>query len=213
MKKTIVFALAAALVVFLGNGFINNHLALRQIDFVNIGDPASETGHNLEGWGPIEPQTNGGNWGQIASEATSTDCQLAVGENCDAACRVVYSGNNPTEPDHPSLVGRSAYLVLNKHDNGWGPKKVSLRVLDGVANDDFIVFIKDNKNQWVEAYEYISDPSTTEEWKVHEFALPINTWANKPIEMKILATGNNWSLFDSYGQLGIDWVKLYGFGK
>lgn len=34
-------------------------------DGVDIGKPDSETGHNLIGWGPIEPATSGGNWGGI----------------------------------------------------------------------------------------------------------------------------------------------------
>jgi len=34
-------------------------------DSVDIGCPTSESGHNLIGWGPIEPATSGGNWGGI----------------------------------------------------------------------------------------------------------------------------------------------------
>lgn len=34
-------------------------------DSVDIGKPASEAGHNLQDWGPIEPATSGGNWGGI----------------------------------------------------------------------------------------------------------------------------------------------------
>jgi len=38
-------------------------------DSVDIGDTSSEAGHNLVGWGPVEPATSGGNWGGI------TDCR------------------------------------------------------------------------------------------------------------------------------------------
>ncbi len=34
-------------------------------DSVDIGDPLSEDGHNLQGWGSIEPLTHGGGWGGI----------------------------------------------------------------------------------------------------------------------------------------------------
>lgn len=34
-------------------------------DYVDIGDPISESGHNLVSWGCIEPLTSGGNWGGI----------------------------------------------------------------------------------------------------------------------------------------------------
>ena len=40
-------------------------------DSVDIGNPASEEGHNMLGWGPIEPLTNGGTWGGI------DDCRAA----------------------------------------------------------------------------------------------------------------------------------------
>ena len=32
---------------------------------MDIGKPTSETGHNLQSWGPIEPLTHGGGWGGI----------------------------------------------------------------------------------------------------------------------------------------------------
>jgi len=34
-------------------------------DSVDVGDTCSESGHNLVGWGPIEPATHGGSWGGI----------------------------------------------------------------------------------------------------------------------------------------------------
>lgn len=39
-------------------------------DSVDIGNPTSETGHNLVSWGPIEPANTGGNYGGI------TDCRV-----------------------------------------------------------------------------------------------------------------------------------------
>ena len=46
-----------------------NHVALycngELSDDVDIGDPSSEDGHAMAGWGPIEPATSGGNWGGI----------------------------------------------------------------------------------------------------------------------------------------------------
>jgi len=44
---------------------------------VDIGDTASEAGHNLVGWGPIEPATSGGNWGSI------DDCRVIWEGGCN----------------------------------------------------------------------------------------------------------------------------------
>lgn len=44
-----------------------NAQALDVIDEVDVGDPASETGHDLRSWGPMEPATHGEGWGGAAS--------------------------------------------------------------------------------------------------------------------------------------------------
>ena len=43
-------------------------------DSVDIGDPSSESGHNLVSWGPIEPATSNGNWGGYG--ASGGDCRV-----------------------------------------------------------------------------------------------------------------------------------------
>jgi len=50
---------------------------------VDIGNETSEAGHNLEGWGPVEPTTHGGNWGGFDIS----------GENC----RVTWEAGLPIE--------------------------------------------------------------------------------------------------------------------
>lgn len=81
-------------------------LALYQVD---IGDPSSEAGYNLVGWGPIEPDTHGGGWGGIAP----------------GNCRVIWdaSDNDP-----------SASLTLPTPVT-----TVAVRHLLGIAGDSFDV--------------------------------------------------------------------------
>lgn len=179
----------------------------KKLDFVNIGDPTSEAGHNLTGWGPIEPATNGGNWGQIATE---TGCGIDFeGATCDKALRVTYSGNNPAEADHPLLDGRMASVTLGH--KSWGlVGGLKIRVLDGVANDDFVVFVKNNRGNWEQVYSYVSDPSTTEVWKIHTINFAPGVWFKKSVEVAIMATGSDWAQKNTYGQLGVDWIKLTG---
>lgn len=173
-----------------------------RLDFVNIGSPDSEAGHNLQGWGLVEPTTSGGNWGQIASE---TGCGLGSGDTCDKLLRVTYAG---TEPDHPLPNGRIATLTLNP-THRWGLiRGLKIRALDGIANDDFLVFIKNKKGNWEQVYSYVSDLSTAEVWKVHTVSLFPKVWFKKSVEIAIMATGSNWGQHATYGQLGIDWIEL-----
>ncbi|MDD5568924.1 MAG: hypothetical protein PHG23_00685 [Candidatus Pacebacteria bacterium] len=192
-------AVSPALAVNINN-WLNNHNS-NQLDLVNIGTPSSEAGHDLQGWGPIEPQTHGGNWGQIASE---TSCGLCDSLVCDKALRVTYASN---EPDDPAINGRMASLTLDPKKGS--AKKIKMRVLDGVGDDDFMVFVKNKKGNNVLVYTYLSDPSTAEVWKIHEIDLtPFSLAKNKPLVVTIMATGSNWAQFGTYGQLGIDWISL-----
>jgi hypothetical protein len=178
-----------------------------RLDFVNIGSPASEAGHDLQGWGPVEPTTNGGNWGAITSES---NCGLVNAADCDKLLRVTYAGN---EPDHPQIVGRMATVTLKPQKKGWGlVRELKIRALDGVANDDFMVFIKNKNGNWENVYTYVSNPSVAEVWKIHEIPLGPKNWFkfNKQIEIAIMATGDTWAQHSTYGQLGIDWIELVG---
>lgn len=170
-------------------------------DEVDIGDTGSEAGHDLLGWGPIEPAEHDGNWGGIATDPDSPD----------KALRVVYSGDEPSEPDSPQVDGRAATLELNPQSDSCYLWRMGLkmRVLDGIGDDDFVVFVKNRAGHWVEVFSYDSDPSTVEAWKEHDITLAGYAIPRKrPIEIKIMATGSNWGSHGTYGQLGVDWVKL-----
>ena len=221
-KKIIIISLA--LIIGLGVAFVSFAKApvsfFKRVDFVNIGSPASEASHNLQGWGPIEPATNGGNWGNIANE---TSCGLVSPQKCDKALRVTYASD---EPDHPVINGRMATVKFNLKKQGWGLiKGLRIRALDGIANDDFMVFIKGKRGQWHHVYTYISDPSTAEVWKIHTIKLGPKFWrptllcpnhitcpnCDRSVEVAIMATGDTWGSHSTYGQLGIDWIELVGW--
>lgn len=211
MKKIVIIGLV--LMVGLGiafTSFAKGPTSLfRRIDFINIGDSVSEAAHNLKGWGPVEPITNGGNWGEIGNDMSGSDCDLPEGQSCDGACRVTYNG---TEQDHPSE--RAAYLTFKLKSKHGLIRGLRIRALEGIANDDFMVFVKNRKGNWILAYTYESDLSSTEEvWKVHNIKLHPRDWFHlgKPLEVSIMATGDTWNSHDTYGQLGIDWVELIGW--
>lgn len=72
-------------------------------DGVDIGMPDSETGHNLIGWGPIEPATSGGNWGGIddcrATWAPDEDQEPTTWASVDLTCDVPEPGDCDCEND------------------------------------------------------------------------------------------------------------------
>ena len=59
MSKFCTFLFAALLALGVGGGAAGSECT--QLDVVDIGDPDSEDGHNMTGWGPIEPENSGGN--------------------------------------------------------------------------------------------------------------------------------------------------------
>ena len=152
------------------------------VDYVNIGDSASETGHSLNGFGPEEPATHGGGWGGAD----------------DGNLRVIWT---PIAPDDG---GRDANFTL---DNPYlNAKLLQLRVLDGAANadsDSFNVYVNGNM-----VYTYLSDPDTTERWVTH--SIDVSTYSSAPtLVVEMNATGDAWSGWATYGQVGVSWAKLY----
>ena len=90
-------------------------------------------------------------------------------------------------------------------------KLIEMRVLDGIADDSFEVYVKNPAGYWVLVYTYIADVSTTEVWKVHYInGFPAGKGQGNMVEIKILPTNVGWSGFDTYGQLAVDYIKVYG---
>lgn len=210
MRKIVIIGLV--LIIGLGiafTSFAKSPTSLfKRIAFINIGDSISEAGHYLKGWGEIEPATHGGNWGGIGNDVSGADCDLPEGQSCDGACRVTYNGE---EQDHPKE--RAANLTFKLKNKCGLVRGMRIRALDGTANDDFMVFVKNRRGNWVLAYTYESDSSATETWKVHNIKLHPRYWFHwrKPLEVSIMATGDTWGSHSTYGQLGIDWIELIGW--
>jgi hypothetical protein len=151
--------------------------ALTLIDGVNIGEPTSEAGHDLVGWGPIEPATHGGGWGG----------------GDDGTIRTTWA---------PSIEDNDPSASLTFDSTDWFGTTLKLKVLDGMANDDFEVYVGDTL-----VYSYTCDPSTTEYWVTHEIPVKVTG----AVLVTIKATGPAWSGIDTWGQLGVSWAELWGF--
>jgi hypothetical protein len=115
--------------------------AVADYDYVDIGDPDSEAGHNLVGWGPIEPAASGGTYGGVDD------------------CRVIYAPGE-TEDENWATVE----LDFGPMD-ALADKCLIARHLDGMSGTDaFDVFVSDNY-----IGSYIDDNGGAENWILTEF--------------------------------------------
>jgi hypothetical protein len=176
---------------------------------VDIGDPASEEGHNLVGWGPIEPDTNpwldyGAPWSELG----------------DGNARVIWT----VDGDYPW-----ATLTLDRHLASGNASSIRFKHLDGInltgydgtecwADDSFTVSVKnhgdaDDAYQVVYTYEAIGRATSTSTWLVHEVDLPSSLNLDEDIDVKFSATASRWEYFGSdLGQVPFDWIELWGEG-
>ena len=188
MKKLTILAVAAlVLTMVLAPAAYTAKPTPQLLDRVDIGDIVDEAGHNVDepDWGPVEPTTHGGNWGGISPDT----------------CRVVSYLDDPT-PGY-------AILTLDTHGEFFA-RHIVLQVLDGIADDSFNVYVKNPGGEWVLVYNYICDSSINEYWVDHHiYSFPAGKGQGGIIEMKIEATGDTWSGFETYGQLAIDWVEVW----
>ncbi len=184
-------------------------------DFFQVGDNLSETEHNASGFGPVEPTTHGGGWGNIDTVPDPLGYS-------DKLTRVIWNGTASLKEDD-SFENRGAQftmtvakkcppLVCNRQ---WlRASRLKLRYLDGQANDDFIVLWKNPKGNWELLDVVVTDPSTVEYWRVHDINLvdkipaQYRIGGGKQLTFKVVATGNSWSLFDTYGQVAFDYIWL-----
>ena len=150
-------------------------------DFVDIGDSNSEDGHNLQGWGPKEPDSNPSNWGGMTPG--------------NEQCRMIWApGEDPPPPDHECAT------VDLDFGSDAGPKRLVLRHLDGLADDSFDVYIDGLK------VGHYTDVSPTEIWKT--FILSVDPSLTDVHTVRLCATGNAWSSWNTYGQVAFDWIEV-----
>jgi hypothetical protein len=108
--------------------------------FVDIGTPASELAYYLEGWGPVQPDTSGGNWGGIAADPLSPD----------GKCRVMWDASD----DDPSASLTFPTVIT----------ALGVRHLKGLADDSFDVEV--GAASWGSAVDDVSD---SEVWAISSF--------------------------------------------
>lgn len=142
------------------------------LDAVVIGDPASEAGHAMTGWGPVEPATSGGSYGGIDR------------------CRAIYA---PEDGDV------AAAITLDFGACVEGTKSLTLEHLDGIASDAFDVYIyaPGETRPDTPFWSYGGDDSTQEIWFRTSLAAPFSG----PQVVELVSTEPAWDQWDVYGQV------------
>ncbi|HDP97071.1 MAG TPA: hypothetical protein ENN25_05205 [Euryarchaeota archaeon] len=154
------------------------------LDEVNIGDPICEGNHVLSGWGILRQGPASGWGGWDVDDNTNSPHNL----------RTVW------DPGQTQGDENWATVILNANTNA---RLLEIRHLDGQADDGFEVYINDKL-----VYSYLNDPSNSEYWLTTEIPLKIGG----ELVVKIVATGDPWSGINTYGQLAINYMKIYGVG-
>jgi hypothetical protein len=108
--------------------------------------------------------------------------------------------------DVPTNPGRMAECTI-PGVTGKTPTKVKINYLQGLANDDFCVFASGAGSTFYLVGCVDETNAAGEVWVDVELALPPMA-SGQDVTIKILATGNAWSAFSTYGQFAVDWIEI-----
>jgi hypothetical protein len=157
------------------------------LDRIDLGTGGTEEGRTMDGWGRSATDETGGSYGSISP----------------GTCRLVWDGAED-DPDACILLEPGKGAV----------KSLEVRHLDGIAVDSFDLYVEQASGDWLLVGSY-ADQYSAETWVETVFDLEPYGFGRggSEIRLKIDATGDKWSGFDTYGQLCIDWIEVYGNGK
>lgn len=180
------------------------NVMLMEIDIGNL--ESEDLAVSMTGWGPVEPDTNGGNWGGYGASGEDT--------------RVIW------------FSGDERWAILQLGFIGSG-RTVVFDSLDGTADDSFKVYMPVEgwsvtygtsdpaelpEEAWVQVYVYDAVPNVPEFWEEHTVDISPSAFqgiARGGCEFAVMfeATGDAWNLFDTYGQVAIDHFQVFGNGQ
>jgi hypothetical protein len=149
------------------------------LDIVNVGVPTSEFGHNMAGWGPIEPATSGGHYGGIDN------------------CRPIYA---PEDNDDWATI--DLYFGTDE----LASKCLTLHHLDGQAQDAFEAYLypQGYPEQAQLIYTYAGDDLTSEIWR----CTSIQVAGTGAQTLKLVSTAAKWPHWGTYGQMCFDIIRV-----
>ena len=88
-------------------------------------------------------------------------------------------------------------------------RRLELRVLDGLADDSFEVYVMNPGGNYALVYSY-TDQYSSETWVTHQiYDFPAGKGQGGTIDVMIMPTGPHWVHFGTYGQLAVDYIAAY----
>jgi hypothetical protein len=176
MKKFLIL-LCSIFLVFGLTGFASGAMIL---DYVDIGDPSSEAGHNLVDWGPVQPDESGGIWG----------APIFPTGICRVISHVIPDGNGGYVYDQYEW----ASIDLNFGSGGT----FSVVHLEGIALDSFDVYYVDSMDSLNLIFSYPGLESTSEHWFNTDIPIMPLTGMQTIV---FNSTGTHWNGYETYGQV------------
>jgi hypothetical protein len=194
MRKYLLVALVVLLVAGLTYAGVsrNRERAVDPIEtaMVTIGTCHPETDATAIGWD--QTPTPGG-WG---------------GKN-ESDFAVVWA---PGMQDAPTNPGRMAECTI-AGSTGETPTDIDINYLQGLANDDFCVFASvgaGNNLILLGCEDEMNNSGET--WATVNFGLKGQGSSGQDLRVVIIATGNAWPSFNTWGQLAVDYITVNGTG-
>lgn len=182
--KRILAALAAISLLALGAGSVAANGPLGSVDLSNAA---------------VSPDTNGAATGTHGSCSSFSDERPGYWGNEYGLGAVTAFLGDPSDAGYCTFTGLTAKA-----------RHISLRVLDGIADDSFDVYVLNPGGNWAWVYGYTADPSTTETWVTHHiYDFPAGKGQGDTVAMKIVPRNVGWSGFATWGQLAVDYVKVW----
>lgn len=122
---------------------------------------------------------------------------------------VVWEPGFADVPDYPAFSGGRFAACTIAGATGKVPKKIEMEVLEGLANDDYCVFASVGAGDLLIGCK--NESSASEVWAIHSWDLPPNAFASgQDLTVTIIATGNAWPSFATWGQLAVDYIEVKG---
>ena len=155
------------------------------LDQVDIGDPLSEAGHSLAGWGDTQYGTRHeppGPYGDV-DNCRGIDCPAALGDGNVWAWLVLDFG-----PCQPGL-----------------PKCITMRHLEGQAVDAFDLYVYE-VGDVPPGTLIFSYPGDVENTALVWHTSTVDVCASGPCVLYFVSTEEHWTGWETYGQMYFDWI-------
>lgn len=149
------------------------------------------------------PSNDPANGANVTASGWGTAWTGYYGGKSYSKFRLVWA---PGASDTPDLAGRWADCKMPGLFNQTA-KKIRLSILSGQANDDVCVFVDVAAGTLLVGCKTLGGGGET--WVTKDFDIPVGAVAKgQDIKVTVMATGNAWSGFGTYGQVAVESIEV-----